>query len=424
VPIPEAKEVMGDATEVRVSWLVGISEALRQKVDLYIAYFSHTKKNMEIRSGNHVNFVAIPREKNPAEFDPNLEGQIRKVYREIDPDVIHIFGTEFPHTLSAVNASEQEGRLEQTVISMQGVVRMCAEKYLAGLPESVCRYYTIRDRIRHCNIYDAQNDLMRRGGYESEALKKAHHVIGRTDFDRRETTQINDKIHYHFNNEILRNSFYHNQWSYESCEPHRIFMSQGGFPYKGFHFAVEALWRLKESYPDLQFYITERDFVHPAGLKESLRENSYQHYVRKLIRAYHLEENIHFLGTLGETEMCEQYLKANVYILPSAIENSPNSLGEAMILGVPAVAADVGGVSSMLTDGEDGVLYPWNEPDKLADAIARMFELKEQAAQFSVSEKRHAEQIFDRNKNIDQLMGIYEEIYEDKRMGTDRSVCI
>ena len=36
VPIPEAKEVMGDETQVRVSWLVGISEALRKKVDLYI----------------------------------------------------------------------------------------------------------------------------------------------------------------------------------------------------------------------------------------------------------------------------------------------------------------------------------------------------------------------------------------------------
>ena len=63
VPIPEAKEVMGDETQVRVSWLVGISEALRKKVDLYIAYTSFERTEIATGKGSQVTFIAVPRSK-------------------------------------------------------------------------------------------------------------------------------------------------------------------------------------------------------------------------------------------------------------------------------------------------------------------------------------------------------------------------
>lgn len=63
------------------------------------------------------------------------------------------------------------------------------------------------------------------------------------------------------------------------------------------------------------------------------------------------------LGTLNETDMCERYSRANVFILPSAIENSPNSLGEAMLVGIPVVATDVGGVKNLMTDKKEGYFY-------------------------------------------------------------------
>ena len=53
--------------------------------------------------------------------------------------------------------------------------------------------------------------------------------------------------------------------------------------------------------------------------------------------------------------MKDRFLKSHMYLCPSAIENSPNSLGEAMLLGVPCVAADVGGISSIFENGKDGI---------------------------------------------------------------------
>lgn len=411
VPIPEAKGVMGDETQVRVSWLVGISKALRKKVDLYIAYTSFERKEIAIGKGNQVTFIAIPRQYQAVNrFDKQLEDEFVKVYEQIKPDVIHVFGTEFPHTLSVMNASEKAGYLDSTVTSIQGLVSICALHYTASLPEWAQHFYTVRDILRHCNILGAKKEFAARGEYEIEALKKAGHVIGRTDLDEACTKMFHPEVTYHFNNEILRDSFYQQEWRYENCEPYRIFMSQGGVPYKGLHFMVEALAILKRKYPEVSLYITERDYLCPANWKERLRLNSYQYYVKRLIKKYQLEEQIHFLDTLDESQMCEQYLKANVFVSPSAIENSPNSLGEAMLLGTPSVASDVGGVKNMLVHGEEGYVYQHDAPYMLAYYVGKFFEMGAAAKELTDRARTHAAQLFDVEKNISDLISIYEEI--------------
>lgn len=71
--------------------------------------------------------------------------------------------------------------------------------------------------------------------------------------------------------------------------------------------------------------------------------------------------------------MKERYLKSQVFVLPSSIENSPNSLGEAMLLGVPCIASDVGGVRCLMTHSVEGLIYPADDPRLLAYDICEMF---------------------------------------------------
>ncbi|MCJ7734916.1 MAG: glycosyltransferase family 4 protein, partial [Anaerolineales bacterium] len=55
--------------------------------------------------------------------------------------------------------------------------------------------------------------------------------------------------------------------------------------------------------------------------------------------------------------------------LPSHMDNSPNSLAEAMILGLPCIASDVGGIPSMLKDNSEGLIYQHKDIKSLAEKI-------------------------------------------------------
>ena len=95
--------------------------------------------------------------------------------------------------------------------------------------------------------------------------------------------------------------------------------------------------------------------------------------------------------------MKERYLKSQVFVLPSSIENSPNSLGEAMLLGVPCIASE-------------GLIYPADDPHLLAHDICEMFAHPEKAAQMARAGREHAGKTHDAQKNLEILHQIYTEI--------------
>ena len=107
--------------------------------------------------------------------------------------------------------------------------------------------------------------------------------------------------------------------------------------------------------------------------------------------------------------MKEAYLNANVFVLPSTMENSPNSLGEAMLLGVPCVAADVGGVGDLMA-AEEGLIYPSGDTAALAERIKSIFALEDKAAEMGRKASAHARKTHDPEKNLQDLIRIYEEL--------------
>ena len=83
-----------------------------------------------------------------------------------------------------------------------------------------------------------------------------------------------------------------------------------------------------------------------------------------------------------------------------------------MLLGVPSVAADVGGIHNLLENGQDGLLYPAANIDMLAEKIIEIFTKEEVTKLYSISAKKHAYKTHDGEINYRRLMGIYREIYE------------
>ena len=383
-----------------------LSDVRRRQIPLHILC-----RGGEARGAldNTCSFCLFP-ELPPQEYSVSLENLFLKELQTFQPDVIHIWGSEYGHTLAMVNAAEKAGMLERVVIGMQGLCSVIARHYHEGVPQSVVRSYTFRDFIRRNNILGQQKVFAQRGKLEVEALQKVRHVMGRTDWDRACVENINPTVRYHFSNETLREPFYQDSWSYETCQKHRIFASSCVYPVKGFHYLLEAFVKLLEKYPDAVLAVPGKNFCVLDTWQKRLRESSYDRYLRKLVEKYHLEDRIEILGSLSAQQMKEQYLKANVFVLPSTIENSPNSMGEAMLLGTPCVASDVGGVSTMLKHYEEGFVYQSTAPYMLAHYVDRIFAMEAGAETMGHAAAAHARRTHAPETNLDDLLKTYDAV--------------
>jgi glycosyltransferase involved in cell wall biosynthesis len=81
-------------------------------------------------------------------------------------------------------------------------------------------------------------------------------------------------------------------------------------------------------------------------------------------------ERVVFTGQ--SSEVWPFYSAADVFVLPSHSEGSPNVLLEAMAGGIPIVATEVGGVPEMVEQNQSALLVPANDPPALAAAIVRV----------------------------------------------------
>ena len=404
VPLSKVKKDIQTSSVQMGGWLDGISNTLIKKGNIELISIFPFSRNCggSVEKIKYCSFINGSKDKQQIEF-------FKKIILENKPQVVHIFGTEYKHTLNMMEACKQLNMLDNVVISIQGLCSICAQKYESGLPKSIVNSFTLRDLLRFDNISLQKKKYENRGKFEIESLKIAKNVIGRTDWDFACTNQINDNLNYYFCNETLRDSFYKSRWNIETCEKKSIFLSQCNYPIKGFHKFLEALKIIVKKYPDVKVYTTGKNIL-DLKFKDRLKLNTYQRYLIKQIKKNKLENNITFLGFLDEENMCKSYLRANCFVSCSSIENSPNSVGEAMLLGVPTISSDVGGVKNMLKHNEEGFIYPFDETYMLAHYIMKIFEDNKLAKTISKNAQKHALETHNKDKNFETLMKIYEDI--------------
>ncbi|MGM9604484.1 MAG: glycosyltransferase family 4 protein [Faecousia sp.] len=404
--IPSAVQALLGGSADSGMWVDHVLSDVRQREDvsmLLVCMGGEASGSVDARTG----YALFP-EKRPHVYDRELETRFRRHLQEFEPDAIHIWGTEYGHSLAMVHAARSLGMVDRVVISIQGLVGIYARHLAEGVPARVCRGYSLRNVLRGDNILQQQRNFEQRGDMERRALEQVRHVIGRTDWDRAITGQYNPDRIYHFCNETLRQPFYQGCWRYDRCKKHRIFTSSCVYPVKGFHYLLEAFCIILTRYPDATLSVTGDSFFAPH-LKQKLRQHYYFHYLERFCRDRGLMDKIEFLGNLDAGQMKKAYLEANVFALPSTIENSPNSLGEAMLLGVPCVAADVGGVANMLHPGE-GYVYQSTAPYMLASYIMEVFRQQGSAEEMGTLARAHALATHDPQRNLEALLSIYREI--------------
>ena len=386
-------------------WLEGIALNLARQEGIEFFYLfpnsNHDKQSIHLLQKIHF-------------IDFGIKGLNRAMYRSKfnllisndEFDVIHVFGTEN----KVLNDLIQECDVRKVVTSLQGIM---SEVYKNNL-NSIFRYHRFKNGFKQMLAQSLlmlnQRQLFQRAYFEKKVLTKIVNVIGRTEWDKACIERLNPNVKYFTNNEILREEFYNSKkWEVNSKEKYRIFVSQGSYPLKGLHFILKAMAELKHDYPEIELIIAGEDITKNQALSAKIGI-SYSNFIQHIIYKEELEKNVHFTGALTASQMNDELIKCHVFVIASTIENSPNALGEAMILGVPSICSKVGGITSMITDGFDGLLFESGDALALANKIRNIFDDDVLSKALSKNAIKSAEMRFDREENIKSLIKIYQSV--------------
>ena len=138
--------------------------------------------------------------------------------------------------------------------------------------------------------------------------------------------------------------------------------------FKGAHFFIPAVARLRDRYPEARFVI-----VGPGEMPRGDARTSADPYVAGLgqqVQALGLQDRLIFAG--GRTDVPALLQDVAVAVQPSISEGMSNAVLEAMASGRAVVATDVGGMSDLVIDGTTGLLVPPADVGALAAAIDRL----------------------------------------------------
>lgn len=399
MPLPPICEALGLDVPAVGGWMFSSLKRLKANTQIKCGVATvYAGEKLIMKDIDDIRYYLLPlKDHSILKYNKHLEKYWINIKNDFNPDVIHIHGTEFPHGLAYVNACGSKG----AVISIQGMISVIARYYTANIDKKNLKFcFSLRDLLRNDGIRKEKNEFENRGKYEIEILQRIDHIIGRTDWDRDHCSAINPKAKYHHVGETLRDSFYNNKWTYSECEPNTIFVSQASYPVKGLHKLLEAMPLILNKYPNTKIYVSGSD---PTARPWYLL-STYAKYLKKLILKYNLSNNIEFLGMIDEKTMCERYLKSNVFVCCSSIENSPNSLGEAQMLRMPHVASFVGGIPEIVNYNPD-VLYRFEETEMLARKICDIFKASDK-----VKIPNFNEYMYSAKLNNEQLMEAYRDI--------------
>ena len=150
------------------------------------------------------------------------------------------------------------------------------------------------------------------------------------------------------------------------------------------------------------------NIIDASTWKKKIKMSGYGKILYNMISRYHVQDAISFTGPLNAEEMKAEYLRSNVFVSPSSIENSPNSLCEAQVLGVPCVASYVGGSMDFIPNERCGKMYRFDDVEMLAKAICDTFE---ESSIYDNTEMREMARLrHDREKITNSQVDIYKKI--------------
>lgn len=391
-------------------WIESLENALAayQEIQLGIAYVVINNKIKPFRISNTI-YYPVNKSKTPNRISRILEGWNHKsqvksdlkpylnVIEDFKPDIIHVFGTESDFGLVA-------GMTDiPCVIYIQGVLTVITQKWFNGLtPLDVVKYTPKLPLVKGRGLFHDYYKMVKSAKREQIVFRKGKFFIGRTDWDRRISTVLSPGSKYFHCDEIMRSLFYQKKWTYRSPRTQiRIISTTRNTIYKGLETILECASYLKALFSDKEIV------WEVAGVRSN---DEVPLLLEKKLNRRFKESGIILLGPLNEVELVSEMLNADLFVHPSHTDNSPNSVCEAMLLGMPVISTFAGGIPSIITDKEDGLLVHDGDPIALAGAIYELYHNREFIINLSQGARTRAMLRHDPVKVSQTLLQIYGDV--------------
>lgn len=310
------------------------------------------------------------------------EDIIRKPLEDFNPDVIMVFGSEMPFGLVASLTNIP------VILHIQGVLNPYFNAYLPP-------FISWKDYVAMGNGWkDKLHKFVDRKLWvascarETEICRRVKNYFGRTDWDYRVCQMMHPGANYFYASEVLRPIFYQ---STERKLPNKLtIVTTISSPlYKGYDLVLKTAMMLKTRGVDFVWKCYGN--IDPS-------------VVEKQLGMKHEAISVFLCGVASAEQLRDEISKATVYVHTSYIDNSPNSLCEAQILGCTPIATYVGGIPSLIKNGETGYLVPANDPYQLAYLLEYLFLHPEKNLAIGLAAKQIAMERHNKDNIVDKLI--------------------
>lgn len=375
-------------------------------IDLYIVFASETAT--EEKNDGRITYIPVCYNQSKLErfkslYNCNVETQMLlpqalSVIERIKPDLIHVFGLEWPWGLVADKTEIP------VVIHIMGSM---VPYYNALYPPK----YNLNTIIRSLfpSIKDALwyylFDRLQKSRRNRELMiwTQVSNYMGRTTWDYALSQIKHPKSTYFHVEEAIRDVFLDEQTIWNPPIGKIKLISTGSRTYwKGPDMLLKTARALKESGLDFEWNVL-------GGMRPSIKK-----VVEKIEGIRYEDCSVNILGFKNPQELKELLCQSTLYVHTAYIENSPNSICEAQCVGLPVVSTNVGGISTLVADGVNGILVPANDPWQMAFAIKNLVCDNEKMKLFSVRAKEKALIRHGHQNILNGLVNCYKTLLEKK----------
>lgn len=168
---------------------------------------------------------------------------------------------------------------------------------------------------------------------------------------------------------------------------------------KGFDILIETFALVKPHFPDIKLIL--------------IGDGPERAKLMNLSRKLNLEESIIFRGTLKHEEIPKYLLDCELLIMPSRKEAFGIVILEAMAAKKAVIARDVGGVSEFVRDRENGILVRNSNPENMADAISRLLDNPQLAAELGMRGRETVESSYTCEILADKYLQVFESAHRN-----------